>query len=88
MTTLKGGIPIIGKVPQKPAPKEPGRGEKIARVDQMRKSVESHLNGIAHWFDAPSITLIVRANGDDMVFTNDTTAEAIAALQRHEKKVN
>lgn len=62
-----------------------GKGAKIAAVDAMTKSLQSHLNGIAAHFDRPLITLIVRtAKGGDLIVTNDTAAEAIEALARNE----
>lgn len=62
-----------------------GKGAKIAAVDAMTKSLQSHLNGIAAHFDRPLITLIVRTEkGGDLIVTNDTAAEAIEALARNE----
>lgn len=77
------GIPIIGKIPNLAA-----KGQKIAAVDAMTRDVKRHLSAIADHFDDPRITLVVRAQGQDLILTNDTGAEALAALQREEKKVN
>lgn len=59
----------------------PGKGAKIAAVDAMTKSVQSHLNGIAAHFDDPRITLVVRTEkGGDLIMTNDEPGQAVAAL--------
>ena len=62
-----------------------GKGAKIAAVEAMTKSVKGHLDGIAAHFDNAKITLIVRSDNGDLVFTNDETAPAIGALAAYEE---
>lgn len=60
-----------------------GKGRKIAAVDAMTASLQSHLNGIAAHFADPKITLIVRTEkGGDLIMTNDVMEHAVAALVR------
>lgn len=64
-----------------------GKGTKIARVDQMTTSVKAHLNAIANWFEDPKVTLVIRTASDELIFTNDSTADAVAALVANETGV-
>lgn len=59
------------------------KGQKIAAVDAMTRALGRHLNEIAKLFDDPYITLIVRAQGQALIQTNDTTEAAVRALEEH-----
>lgn len=62
------------------------KGQKIAAVDAMTRDVQRHLTAIAGLFDDPKVTLVVRAQGQDLILTNDRSEEAIMALMKHEPK--
>jgi len=65
-------------------------GKRPPKEISMMQSVQAHLNAIANWFDDPKVTLVIRANGQDLILTNDTTESAVDALQTYDetKKVN